>query len=361
MKRISLFGWIAALLVSVITPSLFAREWVEQYVNARSQAMGGTQVALTSDDTSLYRNPANLGSLRGYSPTIFDPEIEISQNFFGQVNATATGKAFDVEKVSELLDSHREKYYHAKLQLSPTFSIRHFAIGLIYKNEISAIKNAAGTEMDTLAYEDVGAFIGANYNFWDGRIKIGATAKLINRIEVNNPNLDTTASLTRGDIASEGTAFTGDVGLILQAPVVYLPTLAVVARDIGDAKYEISPGLRLSTTDRPQVVKQSYDVGLSIMPIHSNSLRSVWSVEYRDAQDSREEDFTEKRLHAGFEFNWSDLFFLRGGWNQGYWTGGLELAGEHVSWQLTTYGEEVGTKDDRKEDRRYSTKIAVRF
>ena len=66
-------------------------------------------------------------------------------------------------------------------------------------------------------------------------------------------------------------------------------------------------------------------------------------------------------MHAGFELNWADLFFIRAGYNQGYYTGGLELAGETVSWQIATYGEEVGTKDNKKEDRRYSTKFSVRF
>lgn len=361
MKRISIVGWMAFTITFLVSHQTFAREWVESYINARSQAMGGVQVALTSDDTSLYRNPANLGSLRGFSPTLFDPEIEISKNFFGQVNSAAALKTFDVEKVNDILSSDLDNYYHAKFQLTPTFSVRHFSLGILYRNEMSAIKSNL-TTMDTQAYEDLGLVLGLNYNFWSGRIKLGASLKAINRIEVNDPALDTTGSLSLGTIASEGTALTGDVGLILQAPVVYLPTLAIVARDIGDTKYDSSSGLRLDTgSRRPQVVKESYDAGISIMPIHSSTFRSVWSIEYRDIQDSREEDFSQKRMHAGFELNWADLFFVRAGYNQGYYTAGLELAGERVSWQLTTYSEEVGTKDSKKEDRRYSTKIAVRF
>ena len=68
-----------------------------------------------------------------------------------------------------------------------------------------------------------------------------------------------------------------------------------------------------------------------------------------------------KLIHAGMEFNFGDVFFMRAGYNQRYWTAGLELASEHFQYQLASYGEEVGTKDTPKEDRRYVFKFAFRF
>lgn len=334
-----------------------AREWKEFYNNSRSNAMGGTKIAISSDDTTLFRNPANLGSFRGAYATLLDPEFETSGNFYNQFPRALT----NVQKVAEVLNTNRDQYYHAKLQVTPSFSVRNFGFGLIYKDEIGAMMNTAGTAMDTIYQSDVGVVAGVNYSIWDGRFKIGASVKAINRIEVDNPTLDPTTSLDLKDIGSEGTGLGGDVSIMLQAPIMYFPTLAVVAHDVGDMKFDSGSGMRLSTTSRPQVVKQTVDAAVSIMPIHSRGFRSVFSIEYRDLQDSRQEDFAVKRTHIGAEFNWNDIFYLRLGANQGYATGGIEVAGERVSWQLTTYGEEVGTKDAPKEDRRFGTKIMVRF
>ena len=266
-----------------------------------------------------------------------------------------------MKKTSELLNTNRDQYYHAKLQVTPSFSVRNFGIGLIYKDEIGAIMNTSGTALDTLYQSDIGLVVGVNQSFWDGRIKIGGLFKAINRIEVDNPALDPTTALDLKSIGSEGTGIGIDLSLMLQAPVLYFPTFALVAHDVGDMKFESGAGLRLSAINRPKVVKQSIDAALSIMPIHNRGFRSVFSVEYRDLQDARQEEFTAKRTHIGAELNWNDIFYLRFGSNQGYATGGFEIAGERVSWQLSTYGEEVGTKDAPKEDRRFGTKVMVRF
>lgn len=353
VKRISSL-LIGTLLLANISQ---AREWTEFYNNSRSNAMGGTKIAITSDDTTVYRNASNLGSFRGAYMTALDPELEVSGKFHTQLATTLT----NVQKVKDLLNTNRDEYYHAKLQVTPAFSVRNFGIGLIYKDEISALMNSAGTQMDTIYQSDVGVVAGANYNMWDGRIKLGASVKAINRVEVDNPTLDPTASLDLKDIASEGTGIGADISLMLQAPVIYFPTLAVVAHDVGDTKFDSSSGVRMNVSTRPKVVKQTVDAAISFMPIHSKGLRSVFSVEYRDATNAREEDFAAKRLHVGLEINSNDIFFFRVGMNQGYATGGIEISSERLSWQIATYGEEVGTSDAHREDRRYSTKFVVRF
>lgn len=363
MKRISCFKTrqnlklISSLVIFLMTTVSQAREWSRLYNNPRTTAMGGTQVAVTSDDTSLFRNPAGLGSFRGMYAMVLDPEIEGSEKFQSQFPSTLT----DLKKVRDLLNSDRDKYYHAKLQLTPTFSLRNFSFGLIYKNEISALMNSAGTQMDTIYHNDMGAFAAFNYSLWDGRIKFGVTGKAINRIEIDNATLDPNGSLDVGTIGSEGTGYGADVGLTLQAPIAYLPTLSVVARDVGDMKFDSSSGMRLSTTTRPLVSKQMIDVGFSLNPIFSREFRGTFALEYRDVSDVHQEDFVAKRTHVGLELCWRDVFYTRFGMNQNYWTAGLEIAGERWSWQLSSYGEEVGTSASPREDRRYSTRIGLRF
>lgn len=357
MKRISI-DTRCVLIISLIFFSLSltaqpSNEWLEFYNNSRSLAMGGAGVAVTSDDTSIFRNPASLGSLRDVYGTILDPEIE------GTSNLTATQS--DIAGVMGELTSKPDTYYRAKTQLSPVIVRRNVGFGIIYKNEMSAeVTSDAPTTMDTRYVNDMGAVLGANLRLFDGRIKIGATGRVFNRIEVNNPALPLAGPSDLPTIASEGTAYAWDAGLLIQAPWAMIPTLGVVVRDVGDTKF-VEDSFRISTTSRPADVKQSVDAAIALFPIHSNTVRSVWTIEYTDISNSRNDTDSAKRMHLGIEINTRDIFFLRLGYNQRYLTAGFEIASENIVWQLSTYGEEVGTEAEPREDRRLNTKLAIRF
>lgn len=359
------FKWI--LLVLLISNQSLATEWLETYNTTRSLGMGGAGVALSSDETALYRNPANLGSVRNIFGTFLDPEIEGSSNFVNQVTSNSTGKAFEVESVNTILNTNREKIYHARLQLTPSIVRRYFGFGLIYHSQLNAEMNAAGTQLNTQYRNDMGGVAGANISFFDGRVKLGASVKLLNRIEVTNPTLSTAGPFGLATIGSEGTGISTDVGLLIQAPWQMIPTLGLVAHDVGDTKFNYKSGVRLTTTNQPATVKQSVDVALALFPIHANNFRSLWTVEYSDVTNSRNDTNAKKRIHFGLETNWRDILFFRAGLNQNYWTAGFEIASERVSWQLATYGEEVGgdvvngVESASREDRRLNMKLTVRF
>ncbi|MCC2678707.1 MAG: hypothetical protein K0R29_1283 [Pseudobdellovibrio sp.] len=328
-------------------------EWFEFYNNTRSLAMGGASIAITSDDTSLYRNPASLGSLRDMYGSILDPEVEGTENL--------TASQIDIKGTMESLSTKPDTFYRNKTQITPTLVRRNIGLGLIYKNEISAeITSASPNTMDTAYRSDIGGILGANIRLFDGRIKIGAAGRVFNRIELIDPALSTAGPTDLPTIAAEGTAYTWDAGILLQAPWDLIPTLGVVVRDIGDTKF-VKDSFRISTAARPQEIKQSVDAALAIFPIHSNMVRSVWTVEYSDITNSRNDTDNAKRVHVGVEFNTRDIFFLRLGYNQRYVTGGFEIASEYWAWQVATYGEEIGTEADPREDRRLNMKLSLRF
>ncbi|MBO9667535.1 MAG: hypothetical protein J7501_12070, partial [Bdellovibrio sp.] len=146
------------------------------------------------------------------------------------------------------------------------------------------------------------------------------------------------------------------------SPWTFIPTVTAVLKDVGGTSFSQTDSFRQSSSSgRPNLVKQDVDVAAAIFPIHSNYVRSSWTVEYRGLLTSGDVDDKAKLIHAGMEFNFGDVFFLRAGYNQRYWTAGLELASEHWQWQLATYGEEIGTSGSPKEDRRYDLKFAFRF
>jgi hypothetical protein len=202
---------------------------------------------------------------------------------------------------------------------------------------------------------------------WGGRIKIGFTGKLISRIEMNEIDLSTAqatdaGSLTTDGFLKEGVGAGADVGVLLTAPWDWLPAIGGVLRDVGGTPFDKATGVRGNpSADRPTPLTQDLDVGISVSPIVNNSIRSVWTVEYRNVLTAADETDKAKLIHLGAEYNFGDVFFFRAGYNQRYWTAGFELASERFQFQAASYGEEVGDDTTPVEDRRYVIKFALRF
>jgi hypothetical protein len=238
--------------------------------------------------------------------------------------------------------------------------MKNFGLGVLARYSMDAKMDATGTAMTTNYTNDTALILGYNFRFFDGRIKLGFNGRLINRVEVHkdiNPTTDVLDYETQG---KSGTGLANDVGLVLTAPWTLLPTLGFVAHDIGDTKFNKGSG-PIQTTTHPDDVKQDVDVGMAIFPIYTNHIRSTWTVEYRGLLTQSEETDKIRRVHAGVEFNFYDLFFVRLGMNQRYWTAGIEISSEHTQIQFGSYGEDVGPSGAPSEDRRIFGKFAFRF
>jgi len=360
MKRIStIFLILSGLILS--SHDGWARERRSFYEGARGRAMGGAQIATVNDETALLINPAALGKLRDFYGTIFDPELDYSNNVNSMNQASSITQPFSISAIKDTLDASRETYYHAKAQVFPSLVARNFGIGLYGSYLLDGEMNAAGTNMDIFYRNDIALALGYNFRFFDGRIKLGFNAKLINRIEVDNQTVDPTGALDLPTLASEGTGLSTDVGLIMTGPWTWLPTVSAVVHDVGNTAFDKASGVRLSTTNRPATVPQDMDVAVALFPIHSNRVRSTWSLEYRGLLTSSQETDKAKLIHGGVEFNISDILFIRAGYNQRYYTAGVEIASERMQFQIATYGEEIGDETAPREDRRTVFKFAFRF
>ncbi len=361
MKRTSAIFFILCLLF-FFSLETWARERRSFYTGARGLAMGGAQIATVNDETALLVNPAALGKLRDVYGTILDPEIDLSNNLNTMNQASSISNPYSIPDIKDTLNASRDTYYHASAQFFPSIVAKNFGIGLFGKYLLDGEMNTAGTNMDVYYRNDLAVVLGYNFRFFDGRIKLGFNAKLINRIEVDNALIDPTASLDMQTIgATEGTGLSTDVGLIMTAPWAWLPTISAVARDVGNTTFDKASGFRLTTTNRPTAATQDVDVAVAIFPIHANKMRSSWTIESRGLLTTASETDKAKLIHGGVEFNYADLFFIRAGYNQRYYTGGLEIASERMQVQLATYGEEIGTDTSPREDRRTVIKFAFRF
>ncbi|WP_413290217.1 hypothetical protein [Bdellovibrio sp. HCB337] len=361
MKRNSTIFY-TLIFVLLCSSESWARERRYFYEGVRGRGMGGAQIATVNDETALLINPAGLGKLREFYGTIFDPELEYSNNLNSMNQSSSITEPFSIGGIKNTLDASRDTYYHAKAQIFPSMVSKNFGIGIYSSYLLDGEMNTAGTNMDVYYRSDLALALGYNFRFFDGRIKLGFGAKIINRIEVDNPLIDPTGALDLVSVgATEGTGLATDVGLIMTAPWAMLPTLSIVAHDVGNTAFDKASGLRLTTTDRPATVPQDVDVALAIFPIHSNKVRSTWTVEYRGLLTAKDETDKAKLIHGGAEVNIADIFFIRAGYNQRYYTAGLEFASERTQFQIATYGEEIGDETTPREDRRTVFKFAFRF
>jgi len=335
---------------------------MESYSGVRQMGMGGAVIATVNDETALLSNPAALGKLRDTFVTIFDPEVE------GNLNVERTlgvnfYKASDPQFVLDSIERDPDDRVHLKTQVFPSIIFPNFGIGLHGNYVMDAKLDSVNSKYEYNYRNDWSAVAGLNFRLFSGRLKIGANAKYTNRGEVKRTDLDPAATdLSLKDLISEGVGISSDVGMIFTMPTVWLPALAVVWRDAGDTKYNVQQGMFNSTTEFPDSVKNSLDVGLAVFPIHSNNFRSSWTVELRDVlTEDAEAEPVMRRIHTGFELNYADALFFRGGMNQRYWTAGFEIAMFNYQLQAATYGEDVGTADLPEEDRRYVLKFSYRF
>jgi len=209
--------------------------------------------------------------------------------------------------------------------------------------------------------QDLGFVTGLNFRLFDGRVKLGTSARAINRTEINRTDLDPNGIHTIANTAAEGFGIALDAGLLIQMPWSWIPTLGVVYHDIGTTNYSLLDGMVNGLTDKPESTLAGLDVGLGIHPIIGKGNRLTVSIEARDVLNYTTHEDQAEYLHAGMEFNFGDTFFLRVGSNQSYLSYGIEFSVVNYQFQFTSYGEEVGSGSTKEEDRRYIGKFAFRF
>lgn len=360
-RRELFFTMLTILLVSM---QLYAGERFEFYNGVRGLGMGGTSVAVVNDETALIQNPAALGKLRDYFFTVVDPELDLGSDTQSIIGTDVMAFKDPQDALDKVNDKPTRRLYE-RAQVFPSAVFPNFGIGLFLKYEASAFIDETTNKFNYNYTNDMAAVMGANLRLLDGMIKIGANVRAVDHTTVRKDDIDpTSTNLQMGTLAKEGFGFASDIGILLAAPIAYLPTLGIVYRDAGNTRYNINHGNNLSTSERPDTTPATLDVGLAMFPIIGKTTRWTLTAEVKDVLakvETADEDDINRRIHAGMEFNFSDIFFTRLGYNQRYWTAGFELSLFNYQLQIASYGEDVGTKDDPLEDRRYVAKFAYRF
>ncbi len=322
--------------------------------------MGGAATAVVNDETALLLNPAGLGKLRDYIITIADPEVSVNPNT-AAILGTDFMAPLDPQTMLDLLNQTPDTQFHSKAQVFPSLVVPNFGIGLLGKYQTDAKVDSATGNYRLDYTNDYALIMGYNFRLFSGIVKLGFNAKAINRTEIHTDVPSSSTGLTVANMGASGLGIGSDVGLIISAPWRWLPTLSGVVRDVGKTSFNAGSGMTAGTSSRPTTVLQTIDAGVALFPILANRIRSTFTVEMRDVANAYQDKDTMKRVHGGMEINFADAFFLRGGYNQRYWTAGLEFDVGHYQVQFATYGMEIGTQTNPIEDRRYDMKFSFRF
>ncbi len=381
MKHLFLTGFVA--IITFVPGLAAAGERYDFYDSVRGLGMGNAVVSTVDEDSAIWLNPAALGRVRGDILTLANPQADIGQETFPMIGASVLDSINPQDTLNDC-NAHPNDHFHQREQISPSFVMTNFGVGVLDKYQTDAYV-VPGTTSNTFYYNytnDQAAVMAFDLPLFSGILKIGANIRAIDRTESHRNDIPTTSKGLTGTtvingstVFSEGFGIASDMGAIVTLPVEYLPTFAAVWRDIGTTRYDINHGSQYSTTNRPASTPSTVDVGMSISPILSPGVRLVLAAQLSDIFQNveppsiYESPSIVRRLHAGFELNFDDHMFIRGGYNQGYWTAGFEMDVGNSQLQLASYGEEIasvpligsGQTYTPIQDRRFVVEYAYRY
>jgi hypothetical protein len=358
------------------------------YESIRALGMGDAFIASTDDYSALFYNPAALARREsGQINLAIDAgwtaeTTNLSKDFSDVSSKNTTTDADKYNAYSELLQKYYGKTFTIRAKVFEGIWVRpNWGFGIVPADVTldMQIHNQAAPSVDIRTYVDTTiayAYAKDLKGLVPGRLSVGSNFKLINRGYANRQfnALDFVADsqvLKKEDLRDGytfdmdwGTLYTPEVPSegVLSVFQLAKPTFAAVVRNVVDMGFKNT--MHLMSKDQVEAPERLYrvlDVGAKF------EYPSLWIFGGRgelDVRDIGHPNFTTRRaLHVGFEFDWSVTTWWRGhyrvGLNQGYYTAGISAMLFIFNLDFATYGEEVGSYSQPKENRIYMAKLNI--
>lgn len=348
-----------------------------QFNGTRALGMGGAFTAIADDNTAIFYNPAGLMQLPGGESNWFtklDVDTDALQMYEEVEKARdENGDTQSIQEISDLLEGNYGKHFAIRtpslgwLWARPTWGVgvvpTDLSVDVGLHQSVGPLVNLRAINDTTVAFTYNHEFL----NFKYGRLSVGATTKLIYRLELNRQI--SVIDVNNDDIfqvreAKEGLTVDADVGVLWISPwEKYQVKAGLVVRNIGSYGYLAQFDAVGVESGAPGKLFRSFDVGTAV------ELPEVWKFGHRLALDFRNlghpNGSLRKSFHLGYEFSGQVASWLRGalrlGLHQGYFTAGW--TGEFAIFRLdlATYSDEVGVEGSRIENRRYMATLSFDF
>jgi len=355
----------------------------QQYISTRALGMGNAFTATVDDHNAILYNPAALalrkeGNIRlflgaGLSDDVLDFKDDLS-------------KVVDTKNEQAIMD-YLATQYGTNLELRlprlggfwarPGWEVAFIPADLTIN---MAIHRSAGPAINVNAYLDnTLAYAYAKKFNWLGAehpIAMGITAKAIHRAQVSElvsgAQLIVDSDVFRKEDAQEGLIADIDIGSLWSPKIkrdswykkIVPDTLAVTMRNVLELGTIAQFDIIADNPKEPDDMQRVIDLGTKY------NLPGFWKFQSNkfafDIRDLLNDNWTiRKGLHLGAEFGWEMYSWWKGFWslglNQGYWTAGFGGQMSVFRLEFASWGEEVGTKSNTKENRRYLVELSLDF
>jgi len=336
----------------------------EIYNGIRPLGMGNSGLAFLDDENVNFYNPAGISLRPYYSKTetqLINPSLGINKNIINSFSNILSG----LNGISDFIKEESGKNYHTNFNIFPNFSTRNMSFGILLQANLDALNTGTYFEGDlnnpvfkiNNTYDIIPCFT-IGMPLFSSIVKAGISSKIIWRAEFNEElPYQSMVNLSFHDDLKEGFALAVDAGIILTAPIMYLPSLALVARNIGNSKFYYYKNIMSSSSDSvPDTILQTYDLAYGMYFILLNDTKLRFAFDYRDILNNYNKHWSQ-HIHTGAELSFfkSQIPFLqiRTGFSQLRWSLGFGLKSKTNGFDFAFYAKELGNSLREKSDYRY--------
>lgn len=327
-------------------------------VSGRALAMGNAFIAGVDDSMAAFYNPAGLGTVRWFHAHLSNLLLEWNKNMqeFGTggniseiADNIANTYSIDGMRIIQQKDSNRDKMAFSRFQMYPNITMRYFGLGYVLSQRSGAITGKDNGKFEYLFRRDHGPVGALNLSLMGGVFKVGLMTSYLARVEYKGEQSPYVPYEESNTTTYKGGMLYGVLGTKLTLPYTFLPTFAAKWNNFYHQTMHVMGGNGAPTTPGPTL-----DLGFSITPQFAKAARIHLEMNFKDAAINYNDVSNTRRLCAGMEIDVARRFYIRGGWGDGYGTGGIGLRTQKLEVDLTTYAVSLKTTQfDDKEDRRF--------
>lgn len=341
----------------------------EFVTSARALAMGNAYINKVDDSWSAFYNPAGLGTVRKPQFHLANIHVEASN---GLLDALEDGPAykfpqkykdsFDLTTMRTALAKDQGKLAHSRFNLFPNFTVRGLTLGYMYSQRNRSIINKDAANLFEVAErKDHGPVMALNASLFGGILKLGVSGIYVIRKDLYKSFGPTDPVVISNNDYRSGKSLQVTAGGRLTLPWAMLPTISTVLRNSTDNDFESPNNSKLPNGGLPERIRQTMDVGFSITPQLGKRSRLHLEVNWKDVHNAYETN-AKRRTAGGVELDFNRRIFLRGGYGDGWGSGGIGVRARTFQLDLTTYAVDRSLEDFRKEeDRRWVISFSSGF
>lgn len=323
-----------------------------------SRSLGGVTLPISDEiGNALFNNPAALARNTKFKSEFLNLGLDANSGILGDIGLSTT-KMTGLGGMSETLNANPNKLYSEGISNLTAVAWGGLGVGLLFQERVRAYSDGTTANYETLS--QVIPAVGYGLSLARGVIRVGYSLQWVNQTAgtASAPS-NSQASFLSGINQGRGFSHTGSVNFVF--PFTYVPTLSLVARNIGGVHY--SSGSLLSRaqniTGIPGDERMSVDASLNFMVRISGTAKTYWYVQYRDATGAYPSPLLEK-LNVGLDLGLSDHFGIRVGMTGTHYSFGVGYKSDSSEINLARYDEQTPFSDFAW-DTRYALQYKIYF